>query len=522
MNTTKQYILFISLMIASAYSQTLFAQTEFQWEWRSSYGGGLLQSATGEASNKAQAVADMQAACDACSYLTDEEFSSVTSTVNFRYNPEGYAEPEFNDWEYSHGLFSFGDGSFGTLTASSLAEVVAYIRSIQPDSDPRCSPTTVSVTSSWNDIHFPITEPGLNQQLCPSAGYVNRPQVQLQCASPGVVVTRHVFNNNTQECIEQERTYTPARRRTFDCDALQFGETLIPVSDGLRTPVCFPLAQGFVNGPRPHADCEGSETTDNPCSPRTGEKLKSVTDYSGSGLTFSRHYKSLQTVNDISIGKAWRHSYDDSLQVGATNDFVYGYVSRSGIYVSLAGSGTVKTPNGRTGNETGIESGTLISDEWNLFFINGDTKVFDLTGRMLRIEKANGQTTTLDYDDSKLVRVTSPYGATLEFAYDGELISEITQPDGAIIRYGYDQRGNLTSVTYPDLTPGDPDDNPTLVYHYEDPRFYFHLTGISDENGVRTQTYSYDENGKAFSSEKASTSSAVGQERVELNYQEVN
>ncbi|MES9888923.1 MAG: hypothetical protein ABW140_19135 [Candidatus Sedimenticola sp. 6PFRAG1] len=54
---------------------------------------------------------------------------------------------------------------------------------------------------------------------------------------------------------------------------------------------------------------------------------------------------------------------------------------------------------------------------------------------------------------------------------------------------------------YPDGTPDDQLDNPRRLYHYEDNRFPGHLTGITDENGNRAATWSYDDQGRAISSE---------------------
>ena len=60
-------------------------------------------------------------------------------------------------------------------------------------------------------------------------------------------------------------------------------------------------------------------------------------------------------------------------------------------------------------------------------------------------------------------------------------------------------------MTYPDTT--------TRTYHYEDPVFRHHLTGITDENGVRYATFAYDSWGRATLSEHAG-----GFDRITLQY----
>ena len=89
----------------------------------------------------------------------------------------------------------------------------------------------------------------------------------------------------------------------------------------------------------------------------------------------------------------------------------------------------------------------------------------------------------------------------------------LTDPAGGVHSYRYDGNGNLASVGYPDTTPADPNDDAIRVYHYEDPRFSHHLTGITDENGNRFATWAYDAAGRAVLSEHAG-----GAERVTFVY----
>ena len=75
--------------------------------------------------------------------------------------------------------------------------------------------------------------------------------------------------------------------------------------------------------------------------------------------------------------------------------------------------------------------------------------------------------------------MTGPFGHELTYAYTSGILSSVTTPDGAIT-YTVDADENLTRVTYPDTSERD--------YVYEDTDFPHHLTGIIDENGIRSGT----------------------------------
>jgi RHS repeat-associated protein len=87
----------------------------------------------------------------------------------------------------------------------------------------------------------------------------------------------------------------------------------------------------------------------------------------------------------------------------------------------------------------------------------------------------------------------------------------MTDPANGIYQYTYDSVGNLTSVTFPD--------GKIRTYHYNEAAFTSGanlpnaLTGITDENGVRFATYTYDTQGRAVVTEHAG-----GVERYVLGY----
>ena len=170
------------------------------------------------------------------------------------------------------------------------------------------------------------------------------------------------------------------------------------------------------------------------------------------------------------------------------------------------------------------DSDVLITEDASGFQLtraNGAVENYDLNGVILSETDTNGFQTDYSYDvDDQLAQVTNSYGQSIMFVYTDGHITMVTDSFGANYVYEYDANDNLTAVVLPDLTPGDNSDNPRTIYHYEDPAFPNHLTGITDANGDRFATFSYDVDGNAITTEHAQTTNAAGQERFELEYQE--
>src|SRR5262245_36503094 len=123
----------------------------------------------------------------------------------------------------------------------------------------------------------------------------------------------------------------------------------------------------------------------------------------------------------------------------------------------------------------------------------------------LRTERASRR--HLRTTRTALLSVTDPFGRVLSFAYDNYgRISTVTDPAGELYTFAYDHANfRLTSVTYPDTR--------TKTYHYEHPdqsKYGHLLTGITDENGARFSTWSYDSEGRVLSSEHAGAVEQTG------------
>jgi len=152
-----------------------------------------------------------------------------------------------------------------------------------------------------------------------------------------------------------------------------------------------------------------------------------------------------------------------------------------------------------------VQSGS----DWIYTDENDVQEKYDSSGRLRTITQRNGQVTTLTYSTSNpdlLTRVTGPFGHKIKFTYTGDRLTRAETPVGNF-NYGYSASTparNLTTVG----TPG----YKQIKYHYEDDDYPYHLTGITDQNNDRFATWSYDDEGRAISSEHA------GSELVQYAY----
>jgi len=245
--------------------------------------------------------------------------------------------------------------------------------------------------------------------------------------------------------------------------------------------------------------CEDLEG--NPINPATGNKFQVERDYAGvapSALTFVRYYNSFAADGRrAGFSEGWTHTYsarlirDDGNIISIRPDGkALRFTLVSGSYVADATAAAQ------------LERVTTPSLGWKLTTTNDEVETYDDPGALLSITDRAGLTQTLAYTAGQLSSVTDPYGRTLTIARDSyERIQSIVTPLGTIsYTYGSDVRANLLTVTYPGPA--------TRTYHYEFSAVS-KLTGITDENGERFSTYTYDSSGRANGSEHAGGANKV-------------
>jgi len=314
-------------------------------------------------------------------------------------------------------------------------------------------------------------------------------------------------------------------------------------------------------------------TLGNPISLVTGAKRQRETDFAldGAPLAFHRHYDSAGSDIDVGLGLGWRHSLSVALFFAADGGLEI--VESSGRRVRFDPAS--EESGGPAGDAADEPSGTLDATSGNAADIAGDVTttgtapagtpsradrvvyrarlpsdgfvrtygggfVWHLPdGRTLRFQgsflvridwpaaafSAGGapRSLALYYRQRRLASVTDEIGRVLRLEYapsgaaalrdfDGPRaqalaghLSALVLPDGRRVTYGYDTRGNLAEARFEDGT--------ARLYHYEDPLWPNHLSGLTERTGTRFATWRYDERGRAVASEHAG-----GVERVTLAF----
>ncbi|MBX9893671.1 MAG: hypothetical protein K2Y09_00620 [Nitrosomonas sp.] len=239
----------------------------------------------------------------------------------------------------------------------------------------------------------------------------------------------------------------------------------------------------------------------------TGNKYAEEIDLASSGgLSFSRYYNTKGLSGSSLIGAGWSQTFSRNLFIN-TETVTATRPDGKSAYFRLTGSSWV---NQQAGGDRLVQ---IPGDGWQLITADDTIETYNTTGRLLAITNRNNRTQTLSYDaNERLITVTNDTGHALNFTYDGSgRMQTLTDPAGGIYRYTYDSSGNLTSVTYPD--------GKVRTYHYNETAYTSGanlpnaLTGITDENGARFATYTYDAQGRAVVTEHAG-----GVERYVLGY----
>lgn len=270
----------------------------------------------------------------------------------------------------------------------------------------------------------------------------------------------------------------------------------------------------------PKKECcsnEGKPAAGNPISVASGNKYEEVVDFATAGpnrLAFIRSYNRFAGRPKTQFGIGWRSNFDRSLHMPSTSTTLA--IRPDSQELTFTKSG------GNWHADTDISAQlTTNGTTWTLTDADDTQEVYDQAGKLLTVTQRNGYQQTLTYNtDARVATVSDTFGRQLTFTYSHGTLATMTTPEGHQYIYRYDKTipelldpNRLVSVTYPDETPNDPTDNPSLTYLYEDPLYDHALTGMRDEKGIRVATYAYDSEGRAIMSEHANDAG-----RVEVAY----
>jgi YD repeat-containing protein len=243
----------------------------------------------------------------------------------------------------------------------------------------------------------------------------------------------------------------------------------------------------------------------NPINPAVGNKFQTETDYDGTRpfpLKVERTYNSLDG--------SWQRFPQLNFDPGAVDARL---VRADGKGITFLGipSSTSLLASGRdiTGQLTrSFNSGVLLG--WQFTSLDDQVELYDAAGRILSITQRSGLSHTYTYDVDNIT-VTHSLGGSI--VYNRDLNGRITgfiDPLGQAYGYRHNTSNMLSEVSYPNDSGGQ-------IYHYENPVYPDLLTGISDANGDRFATWSYNSDRRAISSEHAG-----GTQRTTFNYSNVN
>ena len=237
----------------------------------------------------------------------------------------------------------------------------------------------------------------------------------------------------------------------------------------------------------------------NPVNIGAGNKFQKEIDYVDEAgyLRFERYFNGLD-------GR-WRHSYQAAL-----------YQDQAAYAVSLSDGEVVlfkRIDQLFQPEAAGVGSMSLDGDVTNYNDPDGNTFGFDAQGRLIAQKDNLGRVTTLVYQDAgngaTRITVTDAYGKTAEIVESKAHDLRSIQVGDLSVTYDYDEKSRLTSAT---RTRGN--HSVRRTYLYEDARNAAWLTGLMDERGIRYATWTYDDQGRAVSSEHAG-----GTEKVTMTYE---
>lgn len=282
----------------------------------------------------------------------------------------------------------------------------------------------------------------------------------------------------------------------------------------------------------------------NPVLPATAVKLHTEVDYSGAGadaLEFRRSFRSSGTTPYIEPGgwSHWVHNWGRRIEVFPNP----GRAGRAWMIREDA-SQRIYTTNGsatwtpwQLGDRNQLTeqrdaNGQRLGFQYRVW-ADDSVEHYDPQGKLQKVVRRNGWTTTLNYSTSEtpatvaprpglLISVRNQFGRELRLNYDsGGRLSELLPPgaqsgvpsgfSSSPIRYAHNEASSLgngviqadqpTSVTWQDGTK--------RRYHYEQSGQSGLLTGITDELGVRIGSYSYAADGRATRTEGPAGSNVV-------------
>ncbi|OZG75213.1 hypothetical protein BTA51_02175 [Hahella sp. CCB-MM4] len=234
----------------------------------------------------------------------------------------------------------------------------------------------------------------------------------------------------------------------------------------------------------------------NPIGIANGMKHQTEIDYLDnlSGiLTFTRSYSS-------STG-AWKHSLSSLVSAYSAEGklpfsaWVWStdHQGNQSLYLARGNSedGVTYVSNTPVSEGLSVDSGSVV----NIDGEGGIRRQYNANGELIRAEQlSSGNYVTYTYNENEIIAKDN-HNRTLRIGIDSDgTLRSLTTPDNSTYTYTY-AGDNLVVAAH--------SNGSSRTYHYEDERFPHALTGITDEKGVRYASWTYDDQGRAVTSEHA-------------------
>lgn len=290
-------------------------------------------------------------------------------------------------------------------------------------------------------------------------------------------------------------------------------------------------------------NCMESPDAGNPINIHSGSKRVEETDFVvGRGrLYFARTYSSNRFTSPTKLGRNWASNFHPAVK--GSHHWYYGHfawVDSTGKEIRFMrdnsqSGGAWRQPGipwypsnwfSRQNKHRDDQLGYTLTEETTTKLVLKDpagverdfeyTAVGEADPILTKIRYPDGYEITLNYGPDRVVTsVDDTDGYSISFTYsDRNLLDTVTAPDGSVYRYEYkdlpdstwvlaamdpnypqlnvwDYYSVMSSVIYPDDTPGSDTDNPRKTYNYDHATNHVALTSLEDERGIIVRTWDY-------------------------------
>lgn len=255
-------------------------------------------------------------------------------------------------------------------------------------------------------------------------------------------------------------------------------------------------------------------TVGNPIDILSGNKEHIEADFSfyrsGRAININRYYSSRRgaiTAYSTSDAKDWYFEYEFQLQflpVYIGSDYKPHFIVRepngNKIIFKLSSDEVYSPIDNKYSDLTPVyENGQIIARRFKNNITN-EQYVFDQNNNFIEYSDGAGFVLNL-VNEEYLLSTSFQHNGTEIFRYErdsGGKVTKLVLFENITFVYVYDSKSRLIAVNTPY--------NTSKTYHYEDETHPFLLTGVTDENNVRYQTWEYDTFGRAILSKHSTNS----------------